>query len=67
MSLAFSSFPEAYLDKLETVSYLRTISDSSFKPDIACTYVFADLPVGLDEKAFLRYYHLKVNENIPLT
>lgn len=61
MSLVFSSFPEAYLDKVETGSFLRTTSDSSFKPDLACTHVFAELPVGLDEKAFLRYYHLKLN------
>lgn len=60
MSLTFSSFPEAYLEKLETGSYVRTISDSSFKPHVGCTYVFADLPVGLDEKAFLRYYQLNV-------
>jgi len=54
MSLEFNSFPEAYLANLKTGSYLRTISDSSVKPDVACTYVFADLPVGLDAKDFLR-------------
>lgn len=61
MSLAFSFFPEDYLDKLETSSYLRTISDTFFKPDVACIYVFVDLPAGMDEKTFLRHCHLKVN------